>query len=122
MILESFGNIKPTSTTVGLPATQNQANPAKSYFCQALGFQVLGTNTGSVFICDLQTPNFTTGIGVLWEIPAPASATSRPAWVIGDPSANNPINVAQFYIVPAVSGEGVRVSTYRTGTKQINWP
>lgn len=130
MILTSFGNVKPTSTTIGTIATinaptvlNNQAlDPTASYYCQAISFQVLGTNGGSVYICDTANPDMTTGIGVLWEIPAPANANSRPAWIVGDPSANNPINASQFYILPAVSGEGVRVGTYRTGTKQINWP
>lgn len=126
MITQSLGNVTPLSTTVGVVATINNtaANPPgkapSSMWVQAISFQAIGTNTSTVFICDTPTPNFTTGIGVLWEVPAPDGATnkSRPAWVVGDPSrSNNPVNIAQFYIVPSVSGEGVRVSAIRSGTQ-----
>lgn len=124
MILTPFGNITTTSTTVAVRATLRQADQTKSYFCQAISFQVLSTNTGVVYICSVSNPDLITGLGVMWELPISDGATrkSRPAWVVGDPSAKNPVNAAEFYILPEVSGEGVRVGTYRTGTKQINWP
>jgi hypothetical protein len=127
MITKTFGYVQPTSTTVAVIATTNivGANPAsgtpKPFWMESVVFQVLKTNTGTILICDTANPNLTTGIGVLFEIPVPNSndGKSLPAWVVGDPSrSNNPVNVAQFYILPSVSGEGVRVSALRSGTSQ----
>ena len=127
MITQTFGNVAPQSTTVATVATANIASlnpPGKapvSYWVQAVSFQAISTNTSTVFICDTPNPNLTTGIGICWEVPAPDGATgkSRPAWVIGDPSrSNNPVNVAQFYVLPSVTGEGLRVTGMRTGTQQ----
>jgi hypothetical protein len=122
MITQSLGYVLPTSTTVATIATTNVlATYPGSLWVQAVSFQALKSNTGSVYICDRANPNFTTGIGILWEVPKPTAAdgTSLPAWVIGDPSrGNNPVNVAQFYILPTNSGEGVRVSAIRSGTSQ----
>jgi len=122
MNIQSFGIIAPTSTTTGLPATNNQLDPAKSYFAQAVSFQALGTNTGIVYVCDRVTPNIATGVGICWEIPVPTGLTIRPAVVVGDPSYVNPLNITGFFILPTVSGEGVRVTVLRTGSQQINWP
>jgi len=127
MITQTFGNVAPSSTTVALVATANITSlnpPGKapvSYWVQAVSFQAIAANTSTVYICDTPNPNLTTGIGVCWEVPAPDGATgkSRPAWVIGDPSrSNNPVNVAQFYVLPAVSGEGLRVTGIKSGTQQ----
>jgi hypothetical protein len=124
MILFSLGIIAPTSISVATQATANLPVPTNSTWVESLSFQALGTNTGTVFICDRANPDLTVangkGIGVLWELPAPSGSTSRPAWVIGDPSRpNNPIDISMYYIVPSVSGEGVRGAAIRSGTKQI---
>ena len=127
MITQTFGIVAPTSTTVATVATANITSlnpPGKapvSFWTQAVSFQAVGTNTATVYICDTPNPNVTTGIGVCWEVPAPdgASNKSRPAWVIGDPSrSNNPVNVAQFYILPVNTGEGLRVTGIKSGTQQ----
>jgi hypothetical protein len=127
MITISLGYVAPVSTTVATIATVNAAsltpplNPAGPIWVQSVSFQAIETNTGIVYICDRTNPNLTTGIGVLWKLPVPDSAAKKsiPAWVIGDPSrSNNPVNVAQFYILPAVSGEGVGVAAIRSGTSQ----
>ncbi len=127
MITISLGYILPTSTSVATIATANAAsltpplNTAGPIMAQSVSFQAIETNTGIVYICDRTNPNLTTGIGVLWKVPVPNSSNKQsiPAWVIGDPSrSNNPINVAQFFILPAVSGEGVGVAAIRSGTSQ----
>jgi hypothetical protein len=127
MITLSLGFVAPTSTTVATIATVNAASltPPLSVngpvWVQSVSFQAIETNTGIIYICDRTNPNLTTGIGVLWKLPVPDSSAKKaiPAWVIGDPSrSNNPVNVAQFYILPAVSGEGVGVAAIRSGTSQ----
>ena len=107
----------PASTITALRATNNapalinQAIDA-NYSVQALQFQALGTNTNSVYICDRETP--TLSLHVLAEVPAPSSTPmTRPAWTIGDPSKAAAFNAATFWILPAVSGEGVRVTVVR---------
>ena len=113
MAQHALGNVTPASTTTALRATNNQTTPASNYPCQALQFQALGTNTGSVYIVDRQTPDLTQN--VLAEIPAPGSSpVTRPAWVIGNPAAPAPFDAATFWILPAVSGEGVRVTAVKT--------
>jgi hypothetical protein len=117
MAQHALGNIQPASTTTALQATNNAQTllsqpPASAYSCQAIQFQALSTNTGSVFIVDRAVPDLT--MNVLAEIPAPSSSpATRPAWVIGDPSKPAAYNAATFWILPAVSGEGVRVTVVR---------
>lgn len=105
-----LGEVKPNSTTVALRATNNVAAALQAtYACQAIQFQALAANTGSIFICDRQTPTLTSHVH--YEILAPnASPATRPAYSVGNPSAPNPINAGEYWILPAVSGEGVRVS------------
>ena len=51
---------------------------------------------------------------VLAEIPAPGtSPVTRPGWTIGDPTKPAAFDAATFWILPAVSGEGVRVTAVR---------
>lgn len=117
MAQHALGNVQPPTTTTALRATNNAVTLLgqaidRNYPCQALQFQALSTNTGSVFIVDRETPTLTQH--VLAEIPAPSSSPStRPAWVIGDPSKPAAFNAATFWIVPAVAGEGVRVTAVR---------
>ena len=120
MITYSFGIVAPASTTVALSALSTYTTKtSQPYWVQAVSFQALGTNSGTIFICNTANPIFSTGLGVLWEIPAPSAATSRPAWVVGDPSRPiNAVDVSQFFIVPSNSGEGCRVSAVRSGTQQ----
>lgn len=117
MAQHALGNVQPASITTALRATNNavallgQAIGA-NYPCQALQFQALAANTASVYIVDRETPTLTSH--VLAEIPAPSSSpATRPAWVIGDPSKPAAFNAATFWILPAVSGEGVRVTVVR---------
>lgn len=112
MAQHALGEVKPASTTVALRATNNEAVAATRYPAQAIQFQALATNTGSVYICDRQTPTLTQH--VLDEVPAPSSSpATRPSWVIGNPVSMAAFNVADFWILPAVSGEGVRVTVVR---------
>jgi hypothetical protein len=112
MAQHALGNVTPNSTTTALRATNNQTSAAANYPCQAIQFQALSTNTGSVYIVDREEP--TLASHVLAEIPAPnSSPATRPAWVIGNPSAPLAFNAATFWILPVVSGEGVRVTTVR---------
>lgn len=109
----ALGQVTPNSTTVGLRATNNQADPTARFVCEAVQFQVLATNTGSIFICDRQTPSLTANVHA--EIPAPnASPATRPAWTVGNPTGMNPIDANEYWIVPAVSGEGVRITALVT--------
>jgi len=112
MAQQALGNVQPASTTVGLPATNNLANPAQNFNVQALQFQALGTNTSSVYIVDRQTPNL--ALNVLAEIPPPsATPATRPGWTIGNPTAPAALDASTFWILPAVAGEGVRVTAVR---------
>lgn len=107
----ALGEVKPNSTTVALRATNNVVALVDqlNYPCQALQFQALATNTGSIFICDRASPTLTSHVHV--EILAPnASPATRPAWTVGNPSAPNPLNAGEYWILPAVSGEGVRIT------------
>src|SRR5262245_61927099 len=109
----ALGEIKPASVTTALRATNNQSSPTRHYSCQALKFQALAANTGSVFIVDRETPSLTQN--VLAEIPAPSTTpVTRPAWTIGNPAGVNPLDASTFWILPAVSGEGVRVTVVST--------
>lgn len=118
MAQHALGNVTPSSTTVGLRATNNIVakglNDAidKTYSVQALQFQALSTNTSSVFICDKETPNL--ALDVLVEIPAPGTTpATRPAWTIGDPSKAAAFDARTFWVVPVVANEGVRVTVVR---------
>lgn len=117
MAQHALGNVQPASTTTALRATNNAVallsqGIAQNYAVQALQFQALSNNTGSVYIVDRETPNLT--LHVLAEIPAPSTTPStRPAWTIGDPTKPAAYNAATFWILPSVSGEGVRVTVVR---------
>src|SRR5262245_19228578 len=122
MAVHALGEVKPSSITTGLRATNNVTNASivldsaskvsisNALNCQAICFQALSANTGSVFICDTATPTLT--LNVLAEVVAP-SGGSRPSFTFGNPAGNATINAANMWIVPAVSGEGVRVSIVR---------
>lgn len=114
MALRALGIIAPVSTTTGLPATNNQPIPTKHYPCQAISFQVLRGNSDVIYICDTPTPNLVTGAGVIVELPIPSGKTVIPLYSAGNPSAVNPIQADHIYVLPAVSGEGVRVSVLVT--------
>lgn len=117
MAQHALGNVQPASTTTALRATNNSVALlgqaiTQNYAVQALQFQALGTNTSSVYIVDRETPDLAKH--VLAEIPAPSSSpATRPAWTVGDPSKPAAFNAATFWILPAVSGEGVRVTVIR---------
>ena len=119
MAQHALGNVAPASTTVALRATNNivtlglGAAITAAYMAHAIQFQALATNTASVYIVDRQTPDLT--LHVLAEIPAPASSpAARPAWTMGNPVQPDGFNAATFWILPAVSGEGVRVTVVRS--------
>src|SRR5262245_31732008 len=114
MAQHALGEVKPASTTVALRATNNMPNvdswwaqPAdRNFSCSSIQFQALSSNTGKVFIVDRQVPNLT--MNTLVEIPAPTSGIG-PAWSIGDPTKAAAFDASTFWILPSVSGEGVRV-------------
>lgn len=109
----ALGEVTPASTTTAQRATANEADPTKVYHCQAIQFQALSTNTGSVYICDRETPTLTEHVH--HEILAPnASPATRPTWSVGNPAGSNPLNAETYWILPAVSGEGVRVTVIKT--------
>lgn len=114
----ALGNVQPASTTTALQATNNfpallNQPVSTSFRVQSIQFQALAGNTSSVYIVDRQTPNLT--LNVFAEIPAPsASPPARPVWVIGDPTKSASFDLAQYWILPAVSGEGVRVTVVRS--------
>ena len=105
MAFHALGDIAPSSTTTGLRATANLVDPVARFSCQAVQFQALGSNAGSVRICSQETPDLTKH--VLMEI-GPGGL-----WSIGDPSQRAGFNAADFWILPATAGEGVRVTVVR---------
>ena len=111
MAQHALGQVSPSSTTTALRATNNQTDPTKPYACQAIQFQVLEANTGIIYICDRQTPTLTAHVHV--ALPAPVAGSTF-AWSVGNPAGNNPLNAADYWILPAVTGEGVRITAVRT--------
>ena len=112
---KTLGEIKPASTTTAVRATNNLSGSQVTYYpVQAIQFQALSANTGSVYICDRQTPTITAHVFV--EIPAPAAGPppSRPAWSVGNPAGYNPLDAAEYWVLPTVSGEGVRITAIIT--------
>lgn len=111
----SLGIVRTSSITTGVRATNNQSVPATRYPAQSYSMQALSANTGSVYICSTDTPNLTTGVGVLYEVPAPSSggATDRPLLSVSHPYAPDGFDLSKIYILPAVSNEGVRVTAIR---------
>lgn len=115
-MLISLGIVTSSSTSTGARATDNQSSPAANFPAQGACFEALGTNTGVVYICDTDTPDLATGIGVLFEIPAPSSSDpdgTRPYWSFDTPYMPNNYNMAEIYILPSVANEGVRVTVNR---------
>lgn len=115
-MIRSLGKVTTASTTVGARATSNETVPEKNYPAQGACFEAIGTNTGTVLICDRADPNLTTGVGVLFEIPAPSASAAtgtRPYWSFDTPGVPANYNLADIYILPTVSNEGVRVTANR---------
>ena len=114
MAQKTLGEIKPASTTTALRATNNQTTPSANYACQAIQFQALSANTGSVYICDRETPSLTANVH--HEIPPPSAGPpeTKPTWSVGNPAGTNPLTANDYWILPEVSGEGVRVTVLIT--------
>ncbi len=110
MAQHALGQITPASTTVALRATNNQTTPAQQYPAQAIQFQALEGNTGLVYICDRQTPSLTANVHYVLPVPSAGLAI---AWAAGNPAGVAPLNAADYWVLPAVSGEGVRVTVVR---------
>lgn len=109
----ALGEVKPPTITTALRATNNESIPSKQYPIQAIQFQALAGNTGSVYIVDRETPSLTANVH--HEIPSPSSSpVTRPSWSAGNPAGPNPLNAADYWIIPAVAGEGVRITVIRT--------
>lgn len=114
MAVLSLGIVTDASTTVPVRVTTTRGIGHLS--AQSVQFQALGTNTGVVYICNTLTPNLTTGVGVLVEIPAPSASTptgSRPAWQVGVPTGAAALDANEFWVLPSVTNEGVRVTVAR---------
>jgi len=81
-----------------------------------LSFQILRTNTGRIFICDRINPVVATGVGIIIELPLPPSdtTTALPVFSVGNPAAPGPVQADKVYILPEVSGNGVRVGALVT--------
>lgn len=106
-----FGILKSDSTTTGVRLTANMDDPDAAILVQAVSFQAISSGTGVVYICNTPTPTLGDGVqaGVLWEVPPPsATPVTRPLLAIGNPTGPQPINAGELYVVPTVSGEGVR--------------
>src|SRR5262245_13090831 len=118
MAQHALGEVKPSSTTTALRATNNTptldpplTQPAsRNFSCTSIQFQALTTNTGKVYIVDREVPSLTAN--VLVEIPAPTSGIG-PSWSIGDPTKAAAFDASTFWILPAVANEGVRVTVIR---------
>lgn len=113
---ESLGIVKSASTSTPVRATANLAVPEAALTCQAIMFQALSANTAVVYICDRSNVILTDGVqlGLGPALGAPASQTVTPPSVsFGNPSAPQPLNAADFFILPAVANEGARVLVIR---------
>lgn len=117
---QDLGIVKTTSTSVAVSITTNLTNPtngteALHILCQAISFVALSSNTGVVYICDTASPTLGDGVeaGVLWEVPPPNTSPppiTRPSWSVGDPAGPSPVDTGEYYVLPTVSGEGLRVT------------
>jgi hypothetical protein len=113
MAQHALGDVSPASTTVALRATNNRATPAQQFAAQAIQFQALAGNTGSIYICDREEPTLTEHVH--HEILAPnGNPATRPSWSVGNPAGANPLNVADYWILPENASDGVRVTAIKT--------
>ena len=114
MAQKALGQVSPASTTTALRATNNQTTPSANYPCQAIQFQALTANTGSIYICDRETPTLTSHVH--HEIPPPSAGPpeTKPTWSVGNPAGTNPLNANDYWILPEVASEGVRVTVLIT--------
>lgn len=113
---QSLGVVSSGSITSGTLITFNLEDPEAILIVQAITFQQVVDNTGSVYICNTATPDIGDGVedGILWEVPPPdTSPVTRPTMTVGNPTGPDPINTGEFYIVPTVATEGLRVSVMR---------
>ena len=107
MAIHSLGKISTASTTTGAQVS------ATHYNCQSFSVQAISTNTGVIYVCDTATPNLTTWVGVLWEIPAPSASTaigSRPGVTFENNASPGCFDMQNIYILPSVGNEGARVT------------
>ena len=104
----ALGQITPASTVTAVSATFNRETTGQPFWVQAIQFQMLETNTDGVYICDRAAPTLTANVHV-------KLTSTRPVWSVGNPSASNSVNAAEYFILPVVSGEGVRITVLKSG-------
>src|SRR5262245_45647818 len=114
MAQRALGEVKPASTTVALRATNNLSGSEQTRLsCQAIWFQALSANTGVVYICDRASPTLTAHVHAVIPASSAGPPGSYPGWPAGRPGVSGGLTAADYWILPAVSGEGVRVSVIR---------
>lgn len=67
------------------------------------------TNGGNLYVGDRQTMNKTTGVGVLYVIPAP-TATSYPSWSSAVTHGANAVPLSKLWLDADVSGDKALIS------------
>jgi|SRR5215471_12602460 len=111
MAAHSLGKISTASIVTGAQVSSSHIN------CQSFTVQALSTNTGVIYVCDVATPNLTTFVGVLFEIPAPSASAatgSRPWVTFSNDVAPGCFDLTKVWILPTVASEGARVSYITT--------
>lgn len=112
----ALGEVKPASTSVATRATNNCASlgisldSAQAVFGQAISFQALASQAGGILICEAKSGSApSTTVNVIYRIPPRTNGLDF-SFSIGHPGTPRGVNAADYYILPEVSGEGVRIS------------
>lgn len=104
---KAYGEIKPVSILVATRATANLSDPGGDEIVHAIQFQALENNTGGVLICSKAAVNIDTD--VFHRIPPRTNGVDF-AWSVGAPPATGGLHLGEYYILPEVTTEGVRIT------------
>lgn len=103
----AYGEVKPSSTTTASIMTANLTDPNGDRVVQAIQFQALENQTGGILICSNETPSTTAD--VYHRIPPRTNGVDF-AWSVGAPPVTGGLHTNNYFILPEVSGEGVRIT------------
>jgi hypothetical protein len=95
----------------GSPVRVSSAN----LYCHAVLFQQVNGNTDPIYIMDRSTGNYTTGLGVIAQIPAPTYDLGSKPIILPHASgtissSGDALNLANFWVDGAHSGDKCMVS------------
>lgn len=111
-IWKSQGIVVVAVSGTPVRATSNQAVPPTRYAAHSILFQQVAGNTGKIYICDSETANISTGVGVLAVLPI-GTTNFLPSASATVTYAPNAFDLAQYWIDVDVDGEGCLVSSIR---------